>query len=174
MGRSGGPQGEPGDDTDVRRPSQINQQGDGVGSLLVSRSKERHESSLGLGSPVSPVPTPHFSIDHGWPHTLLTSPVRGIDAIDGEKGEQSVALMAKMLDKAAVGVVGMGLVAQQVEALADVDDRRASTLLVEVPGLEGFEQEIADLAGRGPGPARQVGDHLVASPDEVGVMRNSS
>src|SRR5205807_8533321 len=50
----------------------------------------------------------------------------------------------------------------------DVDDGGGSPPLVEVTGVKGFEQEIVDLAGRGPGPGRLVLDHLVATPDKVG------
>src|SRR6266508_739625 len=165
---SAGAQGEPGNDAGVRRPGQFDQEGDGVGSLLVSGAKERHDPTLGLGSPIGAVPAPDLAVDDGRPDALLAAPVGGIDAGGGEEGEQRSALMAKVVDELAVGVVGMGLLEQQVEALADVDDCGGSVPFVEVAGVEGFEQEIVDLAWRASGPGRLVLDHLVAAPDEMG------
>lgn len=72
-----------------------------------------------------------------------------------------------MLDQFAVGVVGMGRLDEQVDTLADVDHGRGPTGGVEVPGVEGLEQEVTDLAGRAPGPGRQVLDHLVSPAEEV-------
>ena len=53
---------------------------------------------------------------------------------------------------AAVGIMGMAIFEQQVETLSDVNDRSGPAPSVEVPGVEGFEQQLLDLAGRAPGP----------------------
>ena len=68
----------------------------------------------------------------------------------------------------------MGRLDEQVEALADVGHGLGPALGVEVSGVEGFDQQVADLAGRAPGPGRLLLDHLVAAPQEMGVMQNSA
>jgi len=98
---------------------------------------------------------------------LFTSPVGRIDAIDSEKAEQSGPLVAEMLDETAVGIVGMSLFEEQVEALADVDHGGGTTFDVAVPSGEGLEQQILDPPGRATGPGRGVLDHLVTPPDQV-------
>jgi hypothetical protein len=51
---------------------------------------------------------------------VLGAPVGGVDAVDGEDTEHGVTFVAEVLDEAAVGVVGMGCLDEQVDALADV------------------------------------------------------
>jgi hypothetical protein len=51
---------------------------------------------------------------------LLAPPVGGVDALDAEEGEQGVTLVAEVLDQTAVGVVGMALLEEQVQALEQV------------------------------------------------------
>ena len=68
---SAGTQGEPGDDTGVRRPGQVDQQGDGVDALLVRGAQERHEPALGLGAGIAAVPAPHLPVHDGRPDPLL-------------------------------------------------------------------------------------------------------
>lgn len=76
--------------------------------------------------------------------------------------------MAEVLDEAAIGVVGMGRLDEQVEALADVGHCLGPGVGVEVPGVECLEQEVTDLAGRLPGPRRLLLDHLVTATEQVG------
>ncbi len=64
-------QSEPGDDTRVRRPGQIDQLGDGVDSLLMRSAEEGHEPALRLGSRIAAVAAPDLAIDDRGPHPLL-------------------------------------------------------------------------------------------------------
>ncbi len=66
-------------------PGQIDEHGDGVGALLVNRAQERHEPTLSRSPRVGSVPAPDLPIDHGRPDALLRSPVRDVDAVDGEE-----------------------------------------------------------------------------------------
>ncbi len=72
-----------------------------------------------------------------------------------------------MLDEAAVGVVGMGRLDEQVEALAEIGNGLGPARRIEVPGVESFEQQVTDLAWSAPGPGRLLLDHLVAASQEV-------
>src|SRR5215210_41161 len=101
-GVSAGPEAEPSDDAGVRGPGVVDQEGDGVGTLLVGGAQERHEPALGLGSPVGAVAAPHLAVDDGGPDALLASPVGGVDAVDGEEAQEGGPLVAEMLDQAAV------------------------------------------------------------------------
>jgi len=127
----------------------------------VSRAQERHEPTLGLGSGIAAVAAPDLPVDDRRPHALFAPPVGGIDAVGGEEREQGVAFVAQVLDEAAVGVVGMGLLEEQVEALPDVEHRLGPAILVEVPGGEGLQQKRS-RTWRGV-PRAQAGESSIIS-----------
>ena len=110
-------------------------------------AQERHHPALGLGAPVAAVAAPHLAVDDRGPDRLLSPPVGGVDAVGGEEGEQRVSFVAEVLDQLAVGVVGMGLFEEQVEALAYVDDGLGPAGGVEVSGIEGLQQQVANWRG---------------------------
>src|SRR5919199_1063563 len=90
---SPGPEREPGNDTGVWCPGQVDQHGDGVGSLLAGRGKERGDPALGLGAGVGAIPAPHLPVDDGGPDRLLALVVGGVDLFGGEEREQGVGLV---------------------------------------------------------------------------------
>jgi len=81
-------QREPGDHGGRRCPGQVDQQGDGVGALLVGRAQGRHHPSLGDSAGVGAVAAPHLAVHDRRPDRLLGPPVRGVDTVGGEEGEQ--------------------------------------------------------------------------------------
>jgi hypothetical protein len=57
-------------------------------------------------------------------------------------------------DELAVLVVRVGLLAEQLDPLGEIDDRVGSSGLVEVAGGEAVEEEVSCLSGCSSGPAR--------------------
>jgi len=78
---------------------------------------------------------------------LLRPPVRGIDAVVCEEGEQGLFLGVEVLCELAVLVVGLSVVGEHRDALCEVGHDGLSLLFAEIPGIEGSMRISRTLRG---------------------------
>lgn len=100
---------------------------DGVDASLVGGDEHAHDPALCFSTAVCPVVAVDLAVDDGWSDRCFTAPVRGVDAVGGEVGEQRVDLDAEVFDEFAVLVVGVGVVAEQLDTFTQIgSDLQAS------------------------------------------------
>ena len=155
----------------VGRPGELDEELDGIESLLDGGAQCAHDPALGPSPPPGPVASPDLAVDDGGPDRLLGPPVGGIDAGTGEVGEQRVDLVSEVGDQLSVLVVGMGLLAQQWHALGQVGGHPQALLLRQSPGIEASEEDLLHLSRRGPRPVGVGGQELVAPSKQVRSTR---
>lgn len=68
----------------------------------------------------------------------------------------------------AVSPGGLGVVVEHLDVLGEIDDDSCPLLDIEVAALEGVGEDLPHPAGHVPVTLGQVGDHLVAAPEQMG------
>jgi len=81
----------------------LGEEAEGIPPLLLAGPQHTGQDLLGPGSGPGAIATPHLASHDGGPDRMLGPPVRGLDVVAGEEGEQVVSLAREMLGEATVG-----------------------------------------------------------------------